>query len=694
MYRNLFGILAVFGVAIVLVGLTFSAAAEKRADYVFVNGSEPKTLDPQKMTGQLEGRIADALFEGLTFHDNETLKPVPGMAARWEVSEDAKRWTFHLRPGVVWSNGDPVTARDFVYAWKRLQEPAIASEYAYLMHVVRHAEAYNTYGAQVLDLRGDPKAAEPALRQGIVRRLRDLLEKRPGGLPASEWQTFAGRPFGDAVEAAHAVTDAVTRTKSGVILDALARTSGTISPEEGKAIADALQAEADHRAGAHARALEHFGVDEGMFAPDDLTFVVELNAFTPYFLELTAFYVNFPVHRATVERWPEDWFTAGKIVSNGPFLMEAWEVNRKIRMRRNPRYWGAKEVSLETVDALPVENQTTALNLYLSGDVDWLPGTYPPDLIDQLKSRPDFYSSPGMVVYYYKFNCTKPPLDDPRVRLAIGLAFDRRVVVDELLRAGQVPSTTIVAPGVPGYESPASRYGYDVKKARALLAEAGYPEGRGFRKLGILYNNSEAHKKIAEWLAEELKNNLGIEANAVNQEWQSYQESVRRLNYDVARAGWIGDYRDPNTFLDMWITKGGNNQTGWGDPFYDRLIQLAADPLALGDMPAVERESLLARFKERGRAEELLLVLDAAKDAKARLDASLAVRLHLFREAEAILFQDGFPVMPVYFYVVSGLVKPEIVGFHAQVKDGGRLIPNLQDMHPFRDVRIRKDGAK
>src|SRR5947207_5471577 len=160
MYRTLFGIVAVFALALVLVSLTFSSTVDTRADYVFVNGTEPKTLDPQIMTGQPEGRIADALFEGLTYRDTATLKPVPGMAASWDVSPDGRRWTFHLRPGVRWSNGDPVTARDFVWAWRRLVDPETAAEYAYLIHMVRHAEAFNTYEAQIKAIRGDPDAKD------------------------------------------------------------------------------------------------------------------------------------------------------------------------------------------------------------------------------------------------------------------------------------------------------------------------------------------------------------------------------------------------------------------------------------------------------------------------------------------------------------------------------------------------------
>ena len=166
MYRNLIGLVAVFAAALLLVGVTFSSVKEDRADFVFVNGSEPKTLDPQKMTGVLEGRIADGLFEGLTYRNNESHLPEKGSAISWDVSPDGRRYVFHMRPEAQWTDGTPVTANDFVFAWKRLQEPEIASEYAYLLHGVRHAEAYNTFGAQALALRGDPKALKDDARQG------------------------------------------------------------------------------------------------------------------------------------------------------------------------------------------------------------------------------------------------------------------------------------------------------------------------------------------------------------------------------------------------------------------------------------------------------------------------------------------------------------------------------------------------
>ena len=679
MRKTLFVIFGVFGVALVLIYFTFSATAETRADFVFVNATEPKTLDPQIMTGQPEGRIAEAIFEGLTYREASTLDPVPGAAKSWDVSPDGRRWTFHIRPESKWTNGDPVTAHDFVYAWRRLEDPKNACEYAYLIHMVRHAEAFNTYDAQAKALLGDPEAEDDAAKQGIEKAFRATLAAHPDGLKAADWQKFADEKD---------LRSQVTKTSDATLLDALARSEGTFTPQEGELLAAAIKREAVGRRAGFERARDHFGVDEGIFAPDDRTFVVELNAYTPYFLELTAFYVTFPVHRPTVERWPHDWFREGRIVSNGPFFLESWRVNEKIRMRKNPRYWGADAVSLETVDALPIENRTTSLNLYLTGAADWLPTAYPPDLIDKIKDRDDFYGSPGMVVYFYRINCSKKPFDDARVRKALAKAVDRKTIVETLTRKGEVPTTSIVAQGIPGYEAPGNDLAWDPDGARRLLAEAGFPGGKGFPSFAIVHNTDEGHKKIAQFVANTWTKELGVKVSAQNKEWQALLEDVRRLNYDVERAGWIGDYRDPNTFLDMWLTKGGNNQTGWGDPAYDRLIQLASDPVGFANLPAADLERVLARLRERPKAEALLADVRGAKEPAARLATAAKLRLHLFREAEAILLQDAVPVIPFYFYYVSGLVSPRVEGFYANVLEGGKPIPNLQDLHPFRDVKM------
>jgi oligopeptide transport system substrate-binding protein len=386
----------------------------------------------------------------------------------------------------------------------------------------------------------------------------------------------------------------------------------------------------------------------------------------------------------------QDWFMPGKIVSNGPYLLQSWRVYDKIRLVKNPAYWDAAHTKLGVIDVLPIENRTTALNLYLTGQVDWLPSAYPPDLVDQIRGRPDFYSNPGMVVYYYRFNCTRPPLDDPRVRQALSMAIDRKLIVDKVLRLGQKPAYRVVPPGLAGYSPPESKLRYDPEAARNLLAEAGFPGGKGWPSdVGILFNTDEGHKKLAEVIADQLSRNLHITVKPFNEEWQAYQADTLKLNYWIARAGWIGDYLDPNTFLDMWVTNGGNNQTGWGSALYDRLIALAGDVSKVSEDP----EGLFAKLKEPEKTRSLYEKMESAKDEATKIDAASRLRMQLFREAEAILFQDAFPICPIYFYVVSGLVRPWVKGFYTKLQmPDGTTADNLQDIHPLRGIWVDRGG--
>jgi oligopeptide transport system substrate-binding protein len=240
----------------------------------------------------------------------------------------------------------------------------------------------------------------------------------------------------------------------------------------------------------------------------------------------------------------------------------------------------------------------------------------------------------------------------------------------------------VVPPGIPGYEPPESALGFDPERARRLLAEAGFPEGRGFPEIGILYNTHEDHRKIAELIADQLARTLGIRVVPYNQEWQSYLATVQAGDYDLARAGWIGDYVDPNTFLDLWVTNGGNNQTGWGDPLYDQLIRGASD------VERFARRPLPGGLSEPGRVAERLAALRSAEGAE-RQSAAARLRLELLREAEAILVQRAFPIIPIYFYVNSGLVAPHVEGFYTHLSDGR---PNLQDLHPLRAIAVQ--GAR
>jgi oligopeptide transport system substrate-binding protein len=661
MRRGLAALGLALAAAAALLAQSFRASLPGRAQFVFANNSEPRTLDPGRATGDTERRILDALFEGLTRRDPATLRPVPGVAESWTVSEDGRRYVFRLRPEARWSDGSPLDARDFAWSWRRFLSPANAAEYAYLLHGVRHAEALSA-----------SRRRAQRLRDETVPALDALVHAHAGAFPPTAWRSFVATQ--DLVAALAPAGDAEARV-------ALASEAGP-APDARLRFRAALLAEADAHDARAAAAESHFGVDQGAFAEDERTFVVELVAPIPYFLELTAFHPTFPVPRARVEAHPDDWFLPGRIVANGPFVLDAWRVGDRIRLRRSPTYWGREEVALASVDALPIENLVTALNLYLTGAVDWLPRT-PGELGEGLRERSDHYGAPWLAVYYYRVNVARPPLDDPRVRQALALAIDRETLVRDVLRLGQLPALHVVPPGMPGYERPASELGFDPSRARTLLAEAGFPGGRGFRELGILYNTLEDHRKIAELVADQLARQLGIRVKPYNQEWQSYLATTRAGDYDLARAGWIGDYVDPNTFLDLWVTNGGNNQTGWGDPLYDRLIRAAADVEAFAGAPE------LAGLREPERARALLGAFARARGAE-RPAAGARLRLELLRQAEAILVQRGFPVIPLYFYVTSGLVSPRVEGFHSWIEEpGGGRRPNLQDLHPLRGLRTR-----
>lgn len=664
MYRTLAGIvLCVLG-ALLLVGMTFSASIEEEADFSFINGTEPQTADPHLAKGEPEGRIIRALFEGLMRLDAKSLQPVGGVAESYELSEDEKRYTFYLRSDARWTDGRPVTAHDFVYSWKRILDPALASQYAYILHGVAGARAVNTYGGHVKALRGP-----------IRKALLELIARSPEGASAKDWQKLLGE---------HGVHAALEQTKDSVLSQRLTQHSGRLSRKMLEDAARRIAHEANRLDAQYKRAVERFGKDLGIYAPDDHTFVVELEAPLPYFLELTTFYSTMPVPRWVVETPgnERDWFLPDKIVSNGPFELKSWKVNDRIRLVKSHTYWNAKETRSNIIDVYPTENATTSLNLYLTGQVDWLPKNYPEDLAPRLMRRDDFYKTPALVVYFYRLNCTRPPFNDKRVRQAINLAFDRTVITRDVLGRGELPAHTFVPPGIPGYESSETSIHFDVERARQLLAEAGYPEGKGLPEVGILYNTHEGHRKIAEVISDQLKRNLNIRVTAYNQEWQSYLATVRAIDYDMARAGWIGDYRDPNTFLDMWVTGGGNNETGFSSPRYDLLIRAA------GNVPDyLERSAeVLEVVSNKPRIAELIEASQQL-DRKQRQEARATLRMALLREAERILVQEEFPIVPIYFYVNSGLINPKVRGFYAtlQLPDGSTA-PNLQDIHPLYSI--------
>ena len=378
----------------------------------------------------------------------------------------------------------------------------------------------------------------------------------------------------------------------------------------------------------------------GVKVLDDYTLQVTLENPTPFFLELCAFSTLYPVHRATVEKYGEDWLKPEHIVSNGPYNLAAWRINDRVGLVKNPLYWDAAHVRLNSIDLLPINNSMTALNFYLTGVADLMidKNNTPVSLMAGLKKRPDFHSSTFLGTYFMRFNCTRKPFDDARVRRAFALVVDKDLIVTKITQAGEHPASSIVPPGTPGYTSPP---GLDRNPdlARKLLAEAGYPGGKGFPHVSYLYAKGEVNEKVAIELQSMLSRELGIDVGLQKQEWKVYLNTMQQLDYDFARSSWVGDYADANTFLNMFVTGDGNNETGWSNPAYDQLI------------------------------------------ADAKREPDVAKRADDYRRAESMLVDEAAPVCPLYYYVG--------VQLYDNAKIGG-IGPSLVDEHPFKDM-YRKD---
>lgn len=320
----------------------------------------------------------------------------------------------------------------------------------------------------------------------------------------------------------------------------------------------------------------------------------------PYAVDMMAHYAFavLPVH--LIKAKGLSWTKPGIMVSNGPFILKEWKPNERIVVERNPKYWDTASVSLQSITFLPISNMLTAYNRYKAGELDWSTGI-PLELIDEVKRHKDYQVAPQIGTYYYIFNITRKPLDDVRVRKALSLALDKQVLIDTVIRGGQLP-TDALTPSMAGYEPPKGA-SYNPTEARRLLAEAGFPGGKGFPDIELIYNTSAAHKKIIEWVLESWQKVLGITTiRARNIEWSLFLDT-RQSSHDfyIARAGWIGDYLDPNTFLDMFLSNSGLNDGLYTNPAYDALVQKG------NSLPAG-----LSRFDTLRQAEEMLISRDQA----------------------------------------------------------------------------------
>lgn len=499
------------------------------------NGEEPQDLDPHVVTGMPEHRIFLALLEGLVAKDPKDLSIVPGVAESWTISEDQLTYTFHLRSEAKWSNGEKLTAHDFVYSWRRALMPALGNQYVYMLFYIKNAKRFHL---------------------GEVTNFKEV----------------------------------------------------------------------------------------GVKALDDQTLRVELESPTPFFLQLLDHYSYYPVHPPTIEKFGgidrrgSRWTRQGNFVGNGPFTLKEWVLNRILVVEKNPFYWDADIVRLNEIRFYPVQNYSTEERMFRTGQLH-ITQELPADKVAvyREKSPETLNITPYLGTYFYRLNTTFKPLDDTRVRRALAMTIDREQIVKKITKAGQIPAYTLTPPNTNGYTARSS-IPYDIEKAKALLAEAGYPDGKNFPTLTLLYNTSETHRKIAIAVQQMWKKTLNIDITLENQDWKVYLENESNMNYVVSRAAWIGDYLDPNTFLDMFVTGGGNNRTGWSSPEYDALI------------------------------------------AKAAVTANQTERFAIFQQAEQILTEE-VPIIPIYTYTRNHLLSTDVKGWP----------PNILDHHPYKNVYLSSD---
>lgn len=490
--------------------------------------SEPPTLDPAQATDQVSFTVINAIYEGLTIID-ENGNVQPGIAEKWDVSEDGKTYTFTIRSDAKWNNGDPITAHDFEFSWKRALDPKLVpkpSQYAYQMYYIEGAEAYNTGSGSVDDVK--------------------------------------------------------------------------------------------------------------INATDDHTLVVTLNAPTVYFESLLSTAIYFPVHQSVTEN--EAFAAAANtMITNGPFTMTEWKRNTSIVLEPSESYYARDDIKFAKVSFTMVNDSNSELNMYETGKLDYAgypTGALPTDQFASLKEKyPNEFQIKGTAsLYYYLINTTEAPFTNEKIRQALSLSIDRAAITEKVTLGGQIPAYGLVPPGIKGVEDEYRNevddnyFQEDLELAKQLLAEGLAEEGlTELPAFSLTFNTNELHQKVAEAVVDMWSNNLGVNAQIGNEEWGVFLDNRTAMNYQVARAGWGADYNDPISFIGLFTSKSGNNNTGYANAEYDALVSQ----------------------------------VDQSTDA--------AERVRLMAEAEKMII-DSHSIIPIYYYSTVYLMKPDVKGVYVDYK--------------------------
>lgn len=483
----------------------------------FGNGSEPQGLDPHIVTGVPEHHLLTSLCEGLVITNPKGGPNLPGVAKNWTISDDGLVYTFYLHENAKWSNGDDVTADDFVWSWQRILTPSLGSQYPDMLYYVKGAQEFH---------------------QG------DLINF----------------------------------------------------------------------------------MDVGAKAIDSKTFEVTLEKPYSFFIKLLSHYSTYPVNKRTVlSHGPIDdrngeWTRPGNFVCNGPMQLKSWELNKKIVVEKNPYYWDADKVRLNEIHFYPVQNESTEDRMFRAGQLhvtNVVPQEKCPVYLKE--GNKNLRIDPYLGTYFYRLNTLHPVLKDKRIRKALALTINREQIVKRVSQCGQKAAYSFTPPGVDGYY-PDTEIPFDPETATALFAEAGFPNGEGFPKLEILFNTQEGHRKIALAVQQMWQQHLGIQVELVNTDWKVYLSREMIGDFQISRAGWIGDYEDPNTFLDLMRPNRGNNKTGWENLEFDALID------------------------------------------EANTQQDQVLRYEILRKAERLLI-DEMPIIPIYTYVRQYQLSEDVQGW-------------------------------
>jgi len=763
---------------------TTTRPADKDLHTLYLNnGAEPEYLDPGKCNDSASSTLVDSMFEGLLSYGPDA-EPTPGMALRWDKGEGNRLYRFHLRQDGKWSDGRPVTAHDFDFAWKRVLTPATGSRSASSLYVLKNGELFNlgllksTLDAvDVVDGRSGEKVGH--LEKGVAVRvlgksprlvktaIAPLLEVPPGltqiehepgnaktGIaeslrlgpkdggkilsPAADkgwagqvvrvqrrlgpvecngqedhfWQVvnhgvsgvMPGCALGDVPRAdlgsggERALVAAFDDVPTFAVRSAPVEPGGASAPSAPHGVAPAAAPEPTAPAPetgatpAPATAPEPLGfvplsalVSDpsvlGVRATGDHVLEVELENPTPYFLDLCCHATLFPVRKDVIEAFeakgtPDLWTRPENIIVNGPYTLDRWKFRYELTMKRNPHYYAHDALKIHRIVWLEVEQSSATLQLYKAADIDWTgqSSSLPSEYLPLLSKKKDYETVLFLGTYWYEFNIKVPPVNDVRVRRALNLAVDKKQIVLNITRGGQVPATHFVpditglgyaeaaqrdrAEGIDPFAGPDADF--NPERARKLMGEAGFNvvkegdgDGDGFRCDGIppieiLYNTSEGHKQIAVAIQDMWRRHLGITVTLRNEEWKVMLKNVRDGNFQIARFGWFADYNHPQTFLDNFLSYSPNNRTNWGDATFDSAMKLAA----------------------------------------ATADPVLSMR-H-YRAAERIAV-DGMSRIPLYFYTKNAMVKPWVRGFHYNARN--QMLPKWMWIHPSWQSDPNDDAA-